>query len=407
VKFSILLPTRNRLSLLKLAIGTVLSQDYPDWEIVVSDNASSDDVAGYLRSLEDRRIRWSRTESAIPVTDNWNRALDMSTGDYIVMLGDDDGLLPGYFTTNKVAIERFGDPEVLYVQGVQFVYAGVMPGHPKSFIQVANCEFVGGQIEPYLLDQTAARQAVRKSASFRVAFPYNMQYWLISRRLVERMRRKGGFFKSPYPDYYAANSILLEADKVVVQPLPLVAVGISRQSFGYYYFSNREQEGVKFLQGEAPPDRVAPGIEIPGSNMNTSWLLAMQAMQQNFGESRGLSVSVWRYRYLQIRKAYVERKSLREFLRYLWKHARPWEVAMWLGLHLLVVSRSLGRSPAAKLTQRELLLDRVHCAYPKVKIYVREVDAEDIFELYRQFVPLRFLGECHAALNVASVSQER
>ena len=96
MRFSVLLPTHNRLEYLRLAIETVRRQDYPEWEIVVSDNASEQDVAGFVASLHDPRIRYLRTERFESVTANWNLALDASSGDYVVMLGDDDALMPGY-----------------------------------------------------------------------------------------------------------------------------------------------------------------------------------------------------------------------------------------------------------------------------------------------------------------------
>ena len=60
---SVLLPTRNRLEFLRYAIETVLRQDDPDWEIVVSDNDSGEDIAGHLDGLADERIRYVRTAS--------------------------------------------------------------------------------------------------------------------------------------------------------------------------------------------------------------------------------------------------------------------------------------------------------------------------------------------------------
>ena len=95
MKFSILLPTRERLELLRHAVESVRLQDDADWEVVISDNASSQDVAGYVASLGDVRVRYSRTDKLLPVTENWNRALEMSQGEYLIMLGDDDALLPG------------------------------------------------------------------------------------------------------------------------------------------------------------------------------------------------------------------------------------------------------------------------------------------------------------------------
>jgi len=39
-------------------------------------------------SIGDERIRYHRTPDFVPVTENWNTALSLSSGDYVVMLGD-------------------------------------------------------------------------------------------------------------------------------------------------------------------------------------------------------------------------------------------------------------------------------------------------------------------------------
>ena len=99
MKFSVLLPTHNRRDLLARAIETVRCQDYDDWEIIVSDNFSDEDITGYVQSLGEPRIKYFRTEGFVPVTDNWNNALDKCDGDYVIMLGDDDCLMKCYFST--------------------------------------------------------------------------------------------------------------------------------------------------------------------------------------------------------------------------------------------------------------------------------------------------------------------
>ena len=80
MKFSILLPTRNRLEYLKLAVESVMRQDTRDWQLVISDNCSEQDVEGYVASLGDPRILYRRTERVVPVTENWNRALRSRRG---------------------------------------------------------------------------------------------------------------------------------------------------------------------------------------------------------------------------------------------------------------------------------------------------------------------------------------
>src|SRR5687768_14162221 len=120
MKFSVLLPTRNRLEYLRYAVQTVLRQDYADWELIISDNFSEDDIAGYVQSLNDERIKYYRTDSFVPVTDNWNNALYKSSGDYVIMLGDDDGLMPGYFTTMQRLIAEYSEPDVIYTKAYIF-----------------------------------------------------------------------------------------------------------------------------------------------------------------------------------------------------------------------------------------------------------------------------------------------
>jgi len=301
MKFSILLPTRNRLELLKLAIESVRRQDFPDWEIVVSDNASTDDVGAYLRQLADPRIRVRHHESPVPVTANWNAALEKSRGDYVIMLGDDDALLPGALSATATLIDTWGQPDAVYAQARQYGYPGVIPGQPEAFMQTGYNAFLAGRNKAFLLPRETAVKMVRGAMAFRVLYGFNMQHFVVSRKLVEALRYKGPFFQSPYPDYYAANAVLLAADRLVASPQPFALIGISPKSFGFYYFNERESDGVAFLQNVTEPDIAERlrGELVPGSNMNDSWLCAMQTLARNFPDAVGSAVSFARYRRLQ------------------------------------------------------------------------------------------------------------
>jgi len=303
VKFSVLLPTRNRLELLRYAIESVRRQDFADWEIVVSDNASEEDIAGYVRSLSDPRVRYFRTASFVPVTDNWNNALQKSTGDYVVMLGDDDCLMPGYFSTLRRLIEERGAPDLVYHSALLYAYPGVMPGFPDGFVQpYGYAGFLKNASEPFWLERATALKCVRDAMDFRVTYGFNMQFALVSRRLIDALRDKGPFFQSPYPDYYAMNAALLKAGRILVCPQALVTIGVSPKSFGYYYVNRAEQSGVEFLNNA--PDRESvrrlEHVALPGTEMNNSWLLAMETLRLNYGEEHVLKVNYGRYRLLQI-----------------------------------------------------------------------------------------------------------
>jgi glycosyltransferase involved in cell wall biosynthesis len=341
MKFSILLPTRNRLDLLRHAVASVRLQDHSDWEIIISDNASTEDVGGFAASCADRRIRYYRTGRLLPVTENWNAALEMSTGDYLIMLGDDDGLMRNCLAAMHKLIQEWRQPDAVYTQALQFAYPGVIPGQPSGFIQVAYNAFLEGAEQPYLLPRRKAVEMVRSAMKFRLRYGFNMQHFIISRSLVKTLQRRGPFFQSPYPDYYAANAILLAARSVVANPRPLIIIGISPKSFGYYYFNRREREGVDFLQNlpnEELRNRLQP-VLVPGTNMNDSWLYAMETLSQNFSEQPGLRVDYRRYRLLQYYALW--RSGSWRNIPVIVRHMRFWEIAVYFPVALLYASAYL------------------------------------------------------------------
>ncbi len=90
---SILLPTFNRAHLLPRAVESVLQQSYPDWELLIWDDGSSDETQAVLSSFMDPRIRiFSGKNRGKPYV--INRAFSCSNGDLIAFLDDDDQWLP-------------------------------------------------------------------------------------------------------------------------------------------------------------------------------------------------------------------------------------------------------------------------------------------------------------------------
>src|ERR1039458_8811432 len=95
-QFSIAVPVRNGASFLREALESALAQTYAPMEIVISDNASTDDTplicSEYARRVP--YIRYSRSEDLLPVADNWNRACRMASGEWVKLLAHDDLLEP-------------------------------------------------------------------------------------------------------------------------------------------------------------------------------------------------------------------------------------------------------------------------------------------------------------------------
>jgi len=101
-RVTIILLTFNRAALLPHAIDSALGQTYPNLEILVIDNGSSDGTADVLRGYEgEPRVRVIRHESNVGITGGRNTALANLSADtaYVGILSDDDTLLPGAIET--------------------------------------------------------------------------------------------------------------------------------------------------------------------------------------------------------------------------------------------------------------------------------------------------------------------
>jgi len=328
---SVLLPTRNRLEFLRYAIATVLRQDDPDWEIVVSDNDSEEDIAGHVDGLGDDRVRYVRSAAFVRVTDNWNNALEHSTGRYVVMLGDDDGLMPGYVRRMRELVERFREPELIYQGAWLYAYPGVDPAEASGYLQpYGYAEFMRGAVEPFVLDPATRRRMVRAAMGFRVRYGFNMQFSTVSRTLIERLTPQGPFYQSAFPDYYATNVAFLTAREIVVEPRPLVAIGVTPKSYGFFHMNDQEAAGKAFL--EAPSGETPPVAEMPGSNINTGWLSALEAIALRYPTLVPAPPARRRFRFLQALSVYeahfLDGTANGTQLARMEAHLRPWERAL-------------------------------------------------------------------------------
>jgi glycosyltransferase involved in cell wall biosynthesis len=109
IKFSITIPAYKR-TFFQECIESILIQTYTNFELIIVDDASPEDLASIVKKFNDTRIRYYRNEKncgAINVVDNWNICLGYATGDYVICMGDDDRLLPNCLEEYHNMIERF------------------------------------------------------------------------------------------------------------------------------------------------------------------------------------------------------------------------------------------------------------------------------------------------------------
>ena len=101
---SVCIPTYNRAEFLEETIESVLAQTFTDYEIVISDNCSTDNTEEVVQKYvaNGHNIRYQRSDETVVACSNINRSLLLAEGKYIKLLFSDDKLAPA-------CLEKFVD----------------------------------------------------------------------------------------------------------------------------------------------------------------------------------------------------------------------------------------------------------------------------------------------------------
>jgi glycosyltransferase involved in cell wall biosynthesis len=107
---TVAIPVYKRLTYVAQAIQSVAAQDYPAIELIVSDNGCNGDaVINLVRANYPRPFVFRQNETSVPIVEHFNQLLAAATGDYFILLSDDDELAPGYITAMVRAFETHSD----------------------------------------------------------------------------------------------------------------------------------------------------------------------------------------------------------------------------------------------------------------------------------------------------------
>lgn len=98
-------------------IDSILAQTYSNFELVIVNDASPQNLDEIVSRYHDDRIRYFKNEKnsgALHVVDNWNKCLSYAKGDYVICMGDDDKLLPNCLEEYVRLIEKYPQVDVLH-----------------------------------------------------------------------------------------------------------------------------------------------------------------------------------------------------------------------------------------------------------------------------------------------------
>lgn len=185
---SVCIPTFNGGDFLAQTLESVLAQTYPRIEIVISDDASSDDTRRIIEEFRDERFEVLLHDEPTGASANWNSACALATGEYIKLLCQDDLLLPRCLEAQVDALESnpsatfaWSARDVISPRGRRLLRSrGYHPDRPVVSMSAVVRDIVRSGTNPFgepcaVLMRT---DAVRSTEGFRGRYTIDLDMWL-------------------------------------------------------------------------------------------------------------------------------------------------------------------------------------------------------------------------------------
>ncbi len=138
-KISVCIPVYNGEQFLEYAIASVLNQKFDDYELMLVDDCSTDNSREIIKRFKSQYpyIKYYRNETNLGITRNWNRCIELSRGDYVIILHQDDTLLDNALEKEARVLDEkpevgvvFGNTKVRYLPSDKIV---IYPGWSTPF----------------------------------------------------------------------------------------------------------------------------------------------------------------------------------------------------------------------------------------------------------------------------------
>ncbi len=226
---SFCLTTYKRGEILKSTLESIQRQDFDDYEVIVSDNDMEETGRSVLQEMNDSRFKYFANGENLGMKPSFNKSLERSTGEYIVMLSDDD---PVYFDMASTLLQLsekypgYG----MYMGGCDwFCTDAEIAGLYKLNIGTTSC--LSNKHNLNYVQAYSADEFLLQFYSFKI-FPHYLWSTCIVRRSI--VIEKGGIpdYGTPFLGDYAYLPIMASHSGCVVINKSLGCQTIHSENFG-------------------------------------------------------------------------------------------------------------------------------------------------------------------------------
>lgn len=224
---SVAIATKNREKYCIEALKSLLNFNNQQLEITVADNSDSTFVKDFIEEIKSPFIKYQYDPGPVSSIENFNRAVGLATGEYVMLIGDDDSILPKAFEIAAWARDNKVD-SVCSKENLIYYWPNVLEKYPDGVMIVPKST---GKISKIDIRKNLEK-LVGNGLQLYLLFPLPKTYHgIVRRELMEEIKRRTGhYYGGLSPDLYSSIAVSCVADNHYVIDEPLSIAGVCATS---------------------------------------------------------------------------------------------------------------------------------------------------------------------------------
>ena len=225
---SVAIATKNRQKYCIEAIKSILAYNKPSIEIAIADNSETDEVKKFVESVNHPFIKYQYDcVDNVSSIENFNRAIALCTGEYLMLIGDDDSILPKAIEMAEWAKSNDID-SVCSTENLAYYWPSVLEQYPMGVMMIPS--FTGNIVKVDINKQLKA--LLENGLQLYLLYPLPKTYHgIVKRSIMEEIKKRTGHYCGGLsPDIYSSIAVSCIAKNHFVIDEPMSIAGVCATS---------------------------------------------------------------------------------------------------------------------------------------------------------------------------------
>ncbi|MUG31583.1 glycosyltransferase family 2 protein [Psychrobacter sanguinis] len=231
---SIVIPTKNRQKYCLSAVNSILAIQSDKVQIVIQDNSDNSTLEEMLPDLNNsNKLKYNYSQDPVSFVENFNNAIASSDGEYICMIGDDDGINPEIIIATEWAKNYnidclVGNIKAYYRWGGVGTQRGLITTIPDNSLTITQFNGIAKEVDVEKSLMKLMKNGCTNYTQFKLPKLY---HGIVKKEALSNLKKQtGSYLKGLSPDIYASIALACTINKLIEIDYPLTIPGICAES---------------------------------------------------------------------------------------------------------------------------------------------------------------------------------